>query len=152
MGIIYLDYAKAFDTVPHRRMLAKFYGYGVRGTLLGWVKSFLTDRKQQVTVGQGHSEWGDVISGVPQGSVLGPILFVIYVNDMPSIVNSNIKTFADDTKLYRAISSDQDCEELQKDLTLLENWAGKWLLNFNQSKCKVMHCGHQNRKRSYTMV
>lgn len=137
LDIIYLDYSKAFDTVPHKRLLAKLYGYGIRGRLLDWLKSFLTGRKQQVSIGTAYSDWGEVTSGIPQGSVLGPILFVIYVNDMPLAVNSGIKMFADDTKLYRAISTDHDHEELQKDLANLESWAHEWLLSFNVSKCKV---------------
>ena len=151
LDIIYLDLSKAFDTVPHMRLLRKLQSYGIREKVHGWLESFLTGREQQVTVGTSKSKWGQVTSGVPQGSVLGPILFLLYVNDMPTGIGSSIKVFADDTKIYRAVTNKQDCQELQKDLTRLEEWAKDWLLTFNASKCKVMHCGSSNRQYNYYM-
>ena len=101
---IYLDFAKAFDTVPHQRLLVKLRGYGIEGRILTWIEAFLTDRRQRVVVNDSRSSWADVTSGIPQGSVLGPMLFIIfYINDMPSSVLSPIYFFADDAKLYRNI-------------------------------------------------
>ena len=98
-----------------------------------------------------YSEWVDVISGVPQGSVLGPILFLIYVNDIPETVNCSIKTFADDTKLFRTVKTIDDCNILQNDLNTLSQWTSDWLLSFNVDKCKVMHIGKNNPKIDYIM-
>ena len=98
-----------------------------------------------------YSEWVDVISGVPQGSVLGPILFLIYVNDIPEMVNCSIQIVADDTKLFRTVKSIDDCNILQNDLDTLSQWTNEWLLSFNVDKCKVMYIGKNNRKLEYTM-
>ena len=151
LDIIYLDFKKAFDTVPHSRLLTKLSGYGIRGKTLSWIQEFLTDRYQQVVVGAASSTWGKVTSGVPQGSVLGPTLFTLYVNDLPSQVCSSLKMFADDTKLYRRIRNPSDTQALQDDLTKLVKWSDKWLLKFNADKCTVMHCGHSNPKKVYLM-
>ena len=88
---------------------------------------------------------------VPQGSVLGPTLFIIYVNDLPSLVQSSLTMFADDTKVYRAIRDTRDAEVLQSDLETLSKWSHKWLLKFNETKCAVMHCGVTNPKNNYYM-
>jgi hypothetical protein len=140
-----------FDTVPHQRLAEKLRAYGISGNLLNWIGDFLSDRKQRVVINGAQSEWADVISGIPQGSVLGPILFVIYINDLPDEVSSTAKLFADDTKLYAPISSEQDCETIQQDLDILNRWSDEWLLRFNSSKCKLMHLGSKNPKHSYYM-
>ena len=152
LDIVYLDFQKAFDTVPHCRLIKKLCGYGIKGDLLNWIKAFLTDRMQQVVINNSSSCYGSVTSGVPQGSVLGPVLFILYVNDLPTTVHSNIKMFADDTKLYRAINEPADAHLLQDDLNSLTEWSDKWLLKFNASKCKVMHCGSKNPESVYTLL
>ena len=119
--VIYLDFSKAFDTVPHKQLLHKLLSYGVQGSLFMWITSFLSNRFQRVAVNNSYSDWKPVTSGVPQGSILGPLLFAIYVNDMPSVVSSKLFKFADDTKLYRTISSPLDIQTLQNDLDLLYN-------------------------------
>lgn len=91
---------KAFDTVPDKRLIKKLKGYGITGKIADWIQDFLKDHQQQVCVGKGLSRWGQAKSGVPQGSVLGPMLFLLYVNEVPSLVQSSIKLFADDTKIY----------------------------------------------------
>ena len=91
---IYLDFAQAFDTVPHRRLLTKLRGYSVKGRILTWIEVFLTDRRQRVVINDNRSSWVDVTSGIPQGSVLGSMLFICYINDMPSSVQSSIYLFA----------------------------------------------------------
>ena len=121
--IIYFDFKKAFDSVPHHRLLLKLKSYGISGNLLSWLNSFLTGRLQRVTLNDVYSEWFNVVSGVPQGSVLGPILFLIYVNDIPSVVDSHLLLFADDIKLYRRIQSENDTVQLQEDINNLLNWS-----------------------------
>ena len=103
LDVIYLDFKKAFDSVPHKRLLSKLDAYGLGESIKEWIKSFLVNRKQRVTVNKIMSSWSEVLSGIPHGSVLGPILFVILVNDLPYAVTSITKIFADDTKLFRAI-------------------------------------------------
>ena len=102
---VLIDFAKAFDSVPHGHLLLKLQALGVHGSLLQWFRSFLTTRRQRVVVNWHFSDWSAVSSGVPQGSILGPLLFIIYVNDISSAVRSNIQMFADDLTLYRVVSS-----------------------------------------------
>ena len=151
VDIAYLDYQKAFDRVPHARLVHKLSAYGIRGQLLAWLTDFLRNRKQQVRVGQSVSQCVDVTSGVPQGSVLGPTLFLMYINELPTLVNSDCKLFADDTKLFKSIATRSDCDMLQTDLHKLSDWSNEWLLNFNIDKCKIMHCGHTNPAVEYEM-
>ena len=138
--LILLDLAKAFDTVPHRRLLYKLSWYGIRGQTLQWIESFLTNRYQKVVVENTCSNKVPVISGVPQGTVLGPILFLMFINDLPDIiVHSNVRLFADDCILYKQISCIDDAQKLQTDLASLYLWAETWQMKFNTSKCHVMH-------------
>ena len=138
---IYLDYAKAFDTVPHRRLIDKIDSYGIKGKVKAWIKDFLSNRSQIVKVNGAESKSVPVISGIPQGSVLGPILFVLYINDLPDNINSNVYLFADDTKLFFKIKSPEDAYTLQCDLDSIGRWTEKWLLKFNTSKCHVLTLG-----------
>ena len=138
---IYLDFAKAFDTVPHSRLIGKLQAYGINGDLLKWIEAFLRDRSQVVKVNGEESFSAPVLSGIPQGSVLGPILFVLYINDLPDKINSDTLMFADDTKILRRIMSQEDSLELQKDVEELESWSDKWLLRFNIAKCHVLTVG-----------
>jgi len=148
---IYLDYAKAFDKVPHERLLRKLYGYGVRGVVLDWIRSFLSERRQKVVINGESSPWADVLSGVPQGSVLGPLLFVCYINDLPEVVHTTVRMFADDTKIFTDVSIPENQRELQDDINRLLAWADKWQLTFNADKCKVMHIGSNNPGHDYEM-
>ena len=148
---IYLDFAKAFDKVPHYRLLEKARAYGIRGKLLQWISDFLIGRTQRVKLNNVFSDSRDVLSGIPQGSVLGPTLFVIYINDIPDALNSYIRIFADDTKIFRSIQSINDSNILQDDITKLIEWNEKWQLKFNIEKCKVMHYGKSNVNTSYQM-
>jgi len=97
------------------------------------------------------SQWAPILSGVPQGSVLGPLLFISYINDMPETVSSFIYMYADDTKVVREVTTARDCEELQADLDSIQHWSEKWQMKFNSSKCKIMHLGHSNNRAEYTM-
>jgi len=147
--MVYLDFSKAFDSVPHQRLLLKLKGYGVGGPVLEWIKSFLSCRQQQVVVGGFESSWADVLSGVPQGSVLGPVLFICYINDMPDLITSLIYMYADDAKLLNKVCVDN--ASLQSDLDTLCEWSMQWQLKFNIDKCKVMHFGVHNVQKQYTM-
>ena len=148
---LYLDFKKAFDAVPHQRLLSKLDNYGIAGNLKKWIASFLEDRQQQVVVRGCTSPWSSVISGVPQGSVLGPILFILYINDLPGAVNRSVKIFADDTKIYRNVSPSSGSAELQRDLKAVTSWSEKWQLPFNEQKCKSLHVGNKNPCHAYTM-
>ena len=136
---ILLDFSKAFDKVPKKRLLLKLDHYGVRGKTLAWVDAFLSNRSQSVVVDGVSSNSAPVLSGVPQGSVLGPLLFLVYINDLPECVSSDTGLFADDTLLHRPVSSPDDAVALQADLTSLEDWEEKWNMDFNPSKCEVLH-------------
>ena len=141
---IYLDYQKAFDTVPLRRLLHKLRAYGINGKLLAWMESFLVGRTQQVSVNGTTSESRAVLSGVPQGSVLGPILFVLYINDIMDQLETNMLLFADDSKLYNHVSintAQENCSAIQRDLSRLEEWSNSWLLRFHPGKCHVLSLG-----------
>ena len=129
--MVIMDFSKAFDTVPHNRLLLKLDRYGIRGNLLAWISNFLKCRVQRVVVGGEHSAWTDVVSGVPQGTGLGPLLFLAYINDLPNNLNSEVRLFADDCVVYRQIQNDFDHTLLQDDLITLEKWQNDWQMSFN---------------------
>ena len=137
--IILLDFSKAFDKVNHAKLILKIHNYGIRGRTLSWISAFLNGRPQTVVLEGGCSEEVPVTSGVPQGSVLGLILFLIYINDLPGKVKSQVRLFADDTAAYLAISKLADSEQLQTDLDILQEWEIRWDMQFNPSKCQVIH-------------
>ena len=112
--------------------------------MIKWTKDFLSDRQQQVAVNDELSEWHNVTSGIPQGSVLGPTMFIIFINDLPDIVESQAYLFADDTKIYRTITTEEDKNTLQEDLERLTEWSNTWLLKFHPQKCKHLHIGTKN--------
>ena len=151
--IVYLDFAKAFDKVPHKRLLAKLSASGINGNVLKWIEAWLTDRKQRVVLNGQCSDWDSVLSGVPQDSVLGPVLFIIFINDIDDATSpsSSLWKFADDTKSVQIIANEEDQELMQADINSLNNWADTWQMLFNADKCKVMHIGKNNPGFSYTM-
>lgn len=152
IDILYMDYAKAFDTVPHQRLLCQVESFGITGKVLQWIKSFLSNRQQKVKANGVESSWSPVISGIPQGSIMGPILFTLFVNDLPQKINSIISMFADDTKLYLPLTSDNSHAELVADLNYLQMWAEQMQMKFHPSKCKVMHMGKNNPHKDYVMM
>merc|ERR1739842_264510 len=160
---------KAFDLVSHKHLLYKMSKYGINGQVLNWVTAFLNNRKQRVVIRGTASEPLHVTSGVPQGSDLGPILFLIYINDLPLEVTSPLSLFADDSKIFSRIVSEKNKKKgkkrkngynhnyengneiLQRDLDRTKEWANKWKMEFNVEKCKIMHLGKANPKHTYTI-
>jgi hypothetical protein len=138
--VLILDFQKAFDTVPHQRLLRKLDHYGIRGNILNWISNWLTSRTQRVVVDGETSKPVHVKSGVPQGTVLGPLMFLIYINNIADETDkaTHIRLFADDCLLYRVIRSSDDTYQLQKDLDSLTDWSSKWQMSFNSSKCKLL--------------
>jgi hypothetical protein len=139
-----LDFSKAFDTVPHDKLLHKLKHYGITGEILEWISVFLKTREQRVVVDGKGSSWVHVDSGVPQGTVLGPLLFLLFINDLPECISneSTVRLFADDCIMYRKIKTFQDQIDFQRDLDKLKEWADKWGMKFNASKCEVMRIDH----------
>ena len=137
---IYTDFEKAFDKVPHNRLLQKLRSYNIDKDIINWIQSFLINRKQRVKVNGKYSNWESVISGIPQGTILGPILFIIYINDLPDKVEGRamMSLYADDAKLYRTIKTRNDSQELQMALNGVKDWCDKWLLKLNVNKCKYL--------------
>ena len=155
VDVIYLDFSKAFDKVPHDKLLIKVEALGIRGQILAWVRDYLADRKQRVVINGEQSEFADVTSGVPQGSVLGPVLFLIYINDLDVGLSCNIKKFADDTKIYGQVNNEADCRKLQDDLDRLISWSVRWGMEFNVEKCKYLRIskrGQSDIGNLYTML
>ena len=147
MDVVYLDFSKAFDLVPRKRLLNKLKAHGFSGPLLNWIDKWLSDRKQRVVLNGKASAWAAVRSGVPQGNILGPLIFAVFINDLEddiAHVVSILLKFADDTKLGQEIKSREDCERLQSALDTLERWAARRGMKFNTEKCHVLHMGRTN--------
>ena len=160
IDVAYLDFRKAFDLVSHRHLIYKMSKYGITGQILKWVESFLHQRTQRVVIRGTMSEEFPVTSGVPQGSVLGPVLFLIFINDLPLEMLSPLSLFADDSKIFARILAENrkrltriinGNEILQRDLNTVREWAIKWKMEFNVDKCKIMHLGKKNPKHTYNM-
>lgn len=152
VDVVYTDFQKAFDRVPHQRLLSKVKAYGFDGEVFGWLCDFLSDRKQRVNRNGEKSDWVEVTSGIPQGSVLGPLLFVIFINDMPALIRCLMRMFADDAKMFYPVPTTRECEIVQADLYVLSDWSAIWQLPFNCLKCKVMHIGYNNLEHEYHMT
>ena len=151
VDVIYLDFQKAFDKVPHQRLILKLKSHGMGNSIINWIEQWLKNRRQRVVVDGEVSSWKPVLSGVPQGSVLGPILFLIYINDLEEGVTGNILKFADDTKLFRKVKEIGDKQKLQDDIDKLVKWSEKWQMLFNFGKCKCLHTGSGNTGVNYEM-
>ena len=151
VDVVYLDFQKAFDKVPHQRLILKLKAHGIGNDVIKWIEKWLTHRRQRVIVDGEISNWKSVLSGVPQGSVLGPILFLIYINDLEDDISSKVLKFADGTKVFRKVTNDTDKQSLQDDLDRLVKWSEKWQMLFNFGKCKCIHIGHGNMDEEYKM-
>ena len=147
VDVIYLDFQKAFDNVSHQRKKS----HGMGNSLFNWIEQWLTYRRQRLVVGGEVSSWKSVLSGVPQGSVLGPILFLVYINDLEEGVTGKILKFADDTKLFRKVKEIGDKQNLQDYIDKLVKWSEKWQMLFNFGKCKCIHTGSRNTGMNYEM-
>ena len=142
---------KTFDKVPHRHLIARLHSHGIQGKLLDWIRSFFEHRQQRVVINGQYSSWRNVTSGIPQGSVLGPLLFVIYISELPDTVLSQVFLFADDMKMYRQVQYASDRHTFQEDISKLQEWADKWLLRFHPDKCKLRPIGRGIPTDHYTM-
>ena len=135
-----IGFFKAFNTVPHQRLLTKLRYHGINGSTYNWIQTWLTQRTQCVVLNSETFSPASVMSGIPQGTVLGPLMFLLYINDITKDINSPLRLFTDDCLLYRVINSVKDINRIQEDLNKLSEWANTWQLKFNVSKCTVIRC------------
>lgn len=149
VDIVYLDFSKAFDKVPHKRLLQKLHHNGIRGKLHRWIQNYLSLRTFQTRIGGALSKVRNACSGVPQGSVLGPILFLLYSADLHYKTVCTNHSFADDSKIYG--NPRTQAQQLQKDLDNIASWSEDWLIPLNASKCTVLHLGSNNPKQNYSI-
>ena len=141
VDILYFDFKKAFDHVLHKRLLYKLECLGIKGKVLNIIHNFLMGRTFHVCLEGKFSTVKDVLSDIPQGTVLGPLLFILYIFDLPDSIKSFAKLFADDLKM---IAKASDKGQIDNDLKSLELWENTWLLEFNVKKCKVLHTTFNN--------
>ena len=153
IDLVRLDFSKAFDKVNHLKLLFKLSQHRVKGNTLNWIRSFLLGRTQAVVLEGERSAEAPVTSGVPQGSVLGPLLFLLYINDLPQNIQSQVRLFPDDTAVYLTVTSSEDANALQADLDTLQEWESTWDMEFNPSKCQVLHItrSRQPLQSQYTL-
>ena len=140
--VVFTDFAKAFDKVPHQRLLLKLHvrSYGLGDKIISWIRDFLCFRTQRVRIENSYSSPAPVKSGIPQGSVLGPLLFVIYINDLPDVCHNlcSLFLFADDAKMYKVIHEHNDLTLLVAACQELLEWCDRWCMTFNTDKCKAL--------------
>ena len=145
------DFQKAFDKVLHERLILRLKSHGIGISIINWIEQCLTDRRQRVVVDGEGSNWKPVLSGVPQGYVLAPVLLLIYISDLDEGVTCKILKFADNAKLFRKIKGNGDKQQLQDDIDKLIKWFEKWQMLFNVEKCKCLHAWHGNTGVNYEM-
>ena len=141
VDVLFLDISKAFDKVPHVYLLEKLKMVGIDGSLLSWIRDYLTNRRQRCIIEGCVSGWLPVTSGVPQGTILGPLLFLLYINDIAYNLTSKVALFADDCVLSREVQTREDQLELQNDLTKLILWSNRWQMTFNPGNVRSWSLG-----------
>jgi hypothetical protein len=152
IDVVYIDLEKAFDTVSHVKLLVKLRSLGVGGSLHVWLTNYLSYRRQYVRVGSSLSSMEAVMSGIPQGTILGPLLFILYINDLTNEINSSaISLYADDSKIYLKSNHLADCLNLADDLLNIQAWFDDWQLRINVNKCEVLHIGASNIEFPYRL-
>ena len=146
---IVMDFSKAFDKVSHNKLISSLHEYGIDSTTLEWIRSFLSSRTQSVVVDGAESDSLPITPGVPQGSVLGPAMFFVYINSLPKGVNSTVRLFADDTVIYREISEEEDHHTLQADLDTLIQWEREFSMEFHPKRCNILRVSRSRYPSTY---
>lgn len=151
MDIVYFDFEKAFDRMIHQAFANKIRFMGFKSRTVEWFTSYLSNRKFRVKVNQSLSRWSKAEEGVPQGGVLSPIIFNMFIADISQQISTKLAQFADDTKLHNLANNSENCKKLQADVNNLVSWTHRWGMKLNHSKCSVMHCGPRNKNYNYTI-